>query len=383
MQKVIGKNLDVGRAREMVGIADGLGIRTAVSLITGFPEEDWSDLRDSVDMYMYSLRHVHAVPQFNLLAPLAETPIHSLYRNHLTLEELCSDIAHQGRKHNDLDRELIKKYPDIFPNFYLLPVPNLDRGYLLELREFLLSVPSGSRWLMAALHRTTSGILDVFKAWREYRLRLKPHESGWELRTYYMREEMLAEFVQFLQRYLGDCAAPSVRCLIEYHRALAESKAVFITPQEMELTSEALQINIPVRSPGVYVFNLDWDLVSVIESLKRGEPLRVVDRSLRSFRTEQDMAGGLSILETTPLIALGLHACDGHNNVRDFIEQISNRFEEPNEACILAVECLLETLRSKQLIRIYRPATTLDDCESRLPCEAECITVDTSQPSIV
>lgn len=117
MQRVIEKDLDVNRAREMISTCERLRIETTVSLISGFPEETWDDLRDSVNMYMHALSHQRSIPQFNLLSPLAETPIHTSYRDQLTLEELCSDTSHQGRKQNNLDRDLIRRYPDIFPQF--------------------------------------------------------------------------------------------------------------------------------------------------------------------------------------------------------------------------------------------------------------------------
>ena len=180
------KILDVHHAREIVSLAERAGIRTTVSVITGFPEETWEDVRETVSMYMHSLGHPGSSPQLNLLAPLAETPIHSKYRDQLTLEELSSNQGHQGRRQNSLDRELIRKFPDIFPNFYLLPTPHLNRYCLLELREFHHSMaPTKFRWLLISIQRSGADILDVFSAWRTHRLRLQPDLHGWDLRSYY------------------------------------------------------------------------------------------------------------------------------------------------------------------------------------------------------
>jgi radical SAM superfamily enzyme YgiQ (UPF0313 family) len=353
MQRIIDKDLDVQRAREMISTAERVGIETTVSLITGFPEEAWDDVRESVNMYMHSLRHPRSSPQLNLLAPLAETPIHTKYRDQLTLEELCSDVGHQGRTQNALDRELIRRYPDIFPNFYLLPVPNLDREFLLELREFLLMGPVRLRWLMVALQQTTFGMFDVFSKWREHRVRLHPGLHGWELRRYYMLAETRTEIVRLILQDSGMPVSSAVECLARLYEALAEAKGVDTRTPEGELTAQWTDTNIPVLAPNIYAVQLDWDVRGVIESLKRGDPVNSVDRSPRYFRT-QSADDDARVVETTALIAAGLLACNGTNTVADLVDELAAAFDGPEVARRLAAECLLETLVEEDLIQIHR-----------------------------
>ena len=134
MQRIIDKDLDPGQARRAIEIAERLGLSTTVSLITAFPEENEDDLRQTVGMYMHSMRHAKSSPQLNILAPLAGTPIYAKHKDRMVLDDLCSEMSHQGRMQNDADRELIRKYPEIFPNFYILETPGLDRPFCLELR---------------------------------------------------------------------------------------------------------------------------------------------------------------------------------------------------------------------------------------------------------
>jgi radical SAM superfamily enzyme YgiQ (UPF0313 family) len=117
MQRIIDKDLDIAEARAAVGAAQRIGLRTTVSLIVGFPEETADDLRATLDMYAYSLRHPESQPQLNLLAPLAGTPIHARHQKELALEELCSQMSFQSRRQNSADRELIRQHPEVFPNF--------------------------------------------------------------------------------------------------------------------------------------------------------------------------------------------------------------------------------------------------------------------------
>lgn len=357
MQRIIDKDLDVQRAREIISIAERLGIETTVSLITGFPEETWDDVRESVNMYMHSLRHPRCSPQLNLLAPLAETPIHTKYRDQIALEELCSDVGHQGRTQNPLDRELIRKYPDIFPNFYLLPVPNLDRECLLELREFLLMGPVRLRWLMVALQETTSGTFDVFFRWRKHRLRLHPGLQGWDLRTYYMLAETRDEIVRFVLHDFEEPLSSSVECLARLYEALAVARAAETCSLKGEPSLQGSDNDVPVRAPDIDLVELDWDVQAVIESLRRGEPMKTVDRSPRFFRT-QGAADDARVVETTPLIAAGLLACDGKNTVSEFIDQLADAFDGPEPSRRLAAECVLETLLAEGLVQVQRPVLT-------------------------
>ena len=135
-----------------------------------------------------------------MLAPLPATPLYLKYKDQLTLETLCSDVSHQGARQNEEDIELLRQYPEIFPSFYLVPAPNLDRNFLLELREFLLMGVEHFRWLLAGLDQITGHMMDFFSQWRAARLHLRPHLNGFEIRRYYrtvtFRTDLLHGFVR-------------------------------------------------------------------------------------------------------------------------------------------------------------------------------------------
>lgn len=353
MQRVIDKDLDIPRAREIVSLADRLGIETAVSLIAGFPEETWTDVRQTLDMYAWSLRHPLSNPQLNILAPLSNTPIQTKHREQLFLDELCSDLSHQGQIQNSADRELIRKYPNIFPNFYLLPVPFLDRDCLSELHEFCLTVAPRLRWLVIALDRSGNDLLDAFLAWRRHRMKSHPGLRGWSLRQYYLRGRVPEEFVRFASNHLAKTNDPAVACLLTYYEALAAAKRNQPQHPDSPELAEFDAGDMPVRASHVYVFELDFDLEAVKRSLTSGSALQLADRSRRLFRTA--MAGGneLRILETRPLIAAALAACDGKSTIRDVRRQLAAHFDGPVSSRRLAADCVIETLREQNLIRIY------------------------------
>ncbi|HUB81094.1 MAG TPA: radical SAM protein [Bryobacteraceae bacterium] len=294
MQRIIDKDLDPDRARAMISAAERLGIATTVSLITGFPEENGDDLRETAGMYLYSLRHANSSPQLNLLAPLAGTPIHARHRAAMFLGDLCSDMSHQGRSQNQADRELIRRHPEIFPNFYSLPTPGLDRAFCLELREFLRSASVRLRWILVA-----AGAFDLFCKWRRHRLALHPELSGGELRHYYTQKLFADEFASFAGRGAGG----ALQALLTAYRKLR---------REETLDSELPRGRLPVRAPDLHVISLDFDIQAVIDSLKSAQttPVR---RVRRYYRTEPTPEGATRLIRISPLVFRALKLCDGRH----------------------------------------------------------------------
>jgi hypothetical protein len=343
MQQVIDKGLDVDQAREVIDTAHRLGMTNTVSLITGFPEENEDDLRQTVDMYMHAARYPASKPQLNLLAPLAGTPIHAKHEHEMVLEDLCSDMSHQGRIHNDADRDLIRRYPGIFPNFYLLPSPGLDRAMLVELREFLLMASVRLRWLIVALHRDTSGILDVFLAWRKHRMTLHSELIGGALRHYYIQKQFKHEFVEFIRAQGYDSLA--IQALLDYQEALvAAEQSARPKPRR----------DAPLRAENVHVFRLPWDIQAVIDCLKSpvgqvANLRRVANPPGLSYRTAPTDTGDIALIRIPSLLARALELCDGTRTAAACIDALAPCFGANGQSREAAFY-LLKKMRSEKLI---------------------------------
>jgi len=321
----------------------------------GYPEENLDDLRDTTAMYMHSMRHPRSSPQLNLLAPLAGTPIYSQHKEEMVLEDLGSSMSHQGRTQNEADRELIRRYPEIFPNFYLLPAPGLDRVFCIELREFLRFGEVRLRWLLTALHQSGTGILDVFSEWRKRRMEFHPDLGGGDLRHYYMHRLFPDEFVGFVRGSFPRLQNPAVEALVNWYEVfIAEEASDSRLPRERpQVSGPALPSDLPVRKPHIQVLELDWDIQGVIDSVKHAEPPPQA-RPHKFYRTAEIERGASRLIEITPLVARALQTCDGHRTVEEFIATMSERFNGPLESCRQAAECLLEKMRQKGFIELGR-----------------------------
>ena len=92
-----------------------------VNFIWGFPFETMQDFYDSVLIFLF-LRAEGISCWVRLAAPLASSGLYEQYKNRLRFsEELISSIAWARLPGLSLDKEivgLIKRYPNIFPDFY-------------------------------------------------------------------------------------------------------------------------------------------------------------------------------------------------------------------------------------------------------------------------
>ncbi|HKA00486.1 MAG TPA: radical SAM protein, partial [Candidatus Solibacter sp.] len=355
MQRIMDKGLDIEQSKRMITAADALGIETTVALITGFPEENAEDARETVRMFTYSLRHAGSTPQMNILAPLAGTPIFAQYRDRLTLDELCSDMSHQGRKQNAADRELIRRYPAIFPNFYLVPCPGLDRDFLLELREFLLMAAARMRWLITALDQAAAGFHDLFAEWRSCRLSANPVNGGL-LRQYYTSNQARKDFLEFVKERADRYAIPQVGATFCFEMALLEAEQYDeeIQRRGKRVAGAIEDGDIPIRASATHLVGIPWDLQGAIDSLRTGQTAEL-DREFRYYRTVSNEDATISMLEISNLMGTALQACDGSITAGEFTSRTAAYFDCPPALALRTARCLLDTLCERGLLEIYRP----------------------------
>ena len=201
LQQVINKKLDLAEARERIACADCHGINTTVALIVGFPEETRDDLRDTIHFFVDSLRYDHVEPQCSLLAPLAATPIYEQHKDHLIFDDLFSDMSHQSWRQDPVEADLIKAHPDVFPNFYAIPITHLDRREVKELVDFATYLATWFRWLPVVLLQDSGDLLLVFERWRRWRAERPPVDSdeqiGWT--PYYSHRRFHKELLEFVR----------------------------------------------------------------------------------------------------------------------------------------------------------------------------------------
>ncbi len=361
MQKVIDKHLNIRRAHEIIDITERAGVGSTVSLIAGFHEETWEDVRQTLEMYMHSARTPQSKPQLNILAPLANTPLHLKHRHELALAEFCSDISHQGRRRDDEDTAMIKGNPDIFSSFYLVPTPYLDRAMIFELREFLNNASARLRWILAGAGQTAGGIAHVFVDWVKRRKSLHPDLAGSELRWYYRLPLFATEFCGFLRDNFASNTKAIV--LIEFYDAISMEDACDEPPilpgVELGCEEPADLSDVVVIKNQSRILELEWDLKQVIDTIIEDEDAEL-ERSQHFYAVPQDSYQQASLCEISVYLAKVAELCDGHRTVAEVIERLKDQIGiTPESECMKLYWSLLEEARSEGIIAIYRPAAAV------------------------
>lgn len=309
IQRIIDKDLDPDYAEEMLASAERHGMRSTASLITGFPQEQWPDVRDTLRIFMRSARCSRSHPQLNLLAPLANTPIYHAHKHEMEIEELCSDMSHQGLSFSSEDLSLILTWPHIFSNFYMVPAPDLDREVLFELRQFLTVALELFRWPLCCIAQHTD-LLDFHTEWRTFRNKQTGDLTGSALRLYYVGHRFRPHFLSFLHQFAtpGKAVLTALLQADETFAAAASAKQhrlqAQVTAGEPLSPTDLLSLN-----PATKLLSLPYDLDALVQALaanREPQPLTGVD-----YATLADANGTITLRRISPLLATVLRHCDG------------------------------------------------------------------------
>jgi len=359
MQKVIDKGLELNDSADRVRSCDKFKINTAVSLMAGFPDETMDDLRATAAFFVDSLRYDHADPQLSILAPLADTPIQKQHKDALVLSDDVADMSYRGWRQERPDHALIAGYPEIFSNFYSVPLPHLEREFVRELRDFLLNGMRAFRRLLLGLHQDSGSILDVFRQWREWRQENGADMAGGARTAYYAQSGFPSDFFQFVrQRYIPAASkAPlAITVLLEYEVAVSGRD------QESEPVAEdGLNENEALLSPesrpqlpqGVRVIQVPGDYQEILRRLVQRRPLhdlpaRPVTLAIRRLPSEP-----AEVRQLSPLSAELLGLCEGGLTFQEITAEFQKRkIELPgipsDRACLVGIEIL----RQQRLIAL-------------------------------
>jgi hypothetical protein len=355
MQRIIDKDLDLPQALRMLACAEKHEISMTVSLIMGYPEETLEDLRQTDRFFTSSLRLSRAAPTLSYLAPLVGTPLYNKHKHELEIDEFCSEMSNQARRRDPVDQLLVLSHSEIFPNFYLIPTPHMDRSWLREFREFANTVGAHVRWLVVALVDAGYDLMDLFDQFRPVRAIMYPAMRPAEFHEYYRSSRSRHDFVQFVRsRSWPDGEAIRAMCDLE---AAMENSALRTTLEcdTVCLDGELDWDDVPVLASPAHVFRLKWDLRAVIERLASGNCAR--DLAKDSFYvTEAVSRDATKPREVPERVAYALELCDGTRTVSQITRAFAEVFPQwdgltGEEACWVVLEIYAEKGMLRRLSR--------------------------------
>ena len=366
MQKIIDKGLALNDSAERIRSCDKFKIKTAVSLMAGFPEETMDDLRDTAAFFVDSLRNDHADPQLSILAPLADTPIQRQHKNSLVLDDDVADMSYRGWQQEPQDHAMIAEHPEIFSSFYSVPMPFLEREFVKELRDFLLSGMRAFRRLLLGLHQDSGNVVDVFQQWREWRTKNGVHFSNGDRTAYYAQDGFPADFLRFVRLYYIPAASKAplaITTLVEYEAALLgrdhesdhESNDIRHNQEQVFDDMEELLSpdSRPQLLPGVSVIKLPADYQEIVRRLRQRSPLNDIPDQPVKLVIRRTPPGPAEVRQLSPLSAELLGLCEGSLTVKEIAaEFLQRKIEVPGVPADKACLAGIEILRQQRLIAL-------------------------------
>jgi len=361
MQKIIDKGLELNDSADRVRSCDKFKINTAVSLMAGFPDETMNDLRDTAAFFVDSLRYDHADPQLSILAPLADTPITRQHKDSLVLNDDVADMSFRGWRQELEDHAIIAAYPEIFSSFYSAPLPHLDREFLKELRDFLLSGMRAFRKLLLGLHQDSGNIVDVFQQWREWRTVNGIHFSNGDRTVYYAQNQFPVDFFEFVRlQYIPAGKAPlAITALVEYEAAvLADDRGGNQKPlSDDPMFQDSDDLLFPESRlrllPGVKIINLPADYQEIVRRLRQKSPLHDLPSQPVKLAVRNVPAGAAEVRQLTPLSAELLDLCEDGLTVQEITgEFLLRNIEIPGVPVDKVCLAGLEILRQQRLLAL-------------------------------
>lgn len=126
LQPIVKKRLLVEQVLPCMRTCAELNISATGSMITGFPDETVADMLDSFNLALDILQVSPTMrAQMHMLAPLVGSPLYEQHKDELRFDGHSSDISLFLLAEGEVD--LVEQHPEIFPNFYYIPTPHLER----------------------------------------------------------------------------------------------------------------------------------------------------------------------------------------------------------------------------------------------------------------
>lgn len=145
MQQEINKRLDLSRLDDILESAIGLDFRLILSFVIGFPEETRSDI-DALWEFIFRAKSTYSIKITTQVHSLAPEPGSMLFET--KKENLVYD-DYGGPGHSDFPpiswtylREMIRTHSDIFPTYFYIDSPTIQRKNILK-QVFLGHVVDG------------------------------------------------------------------------------------------------------------------------------------------------------------------------------------------------------------------------------------------------
>jgi hypothetical protein len=207
LQPIVKKKLHTAHVLPTMRTCIEHDMSPTASFITGFPDETVEDALNSLNM---ALDVLHLSPkttgQMHMLAPLVGSPLYEKHKDELQFDGHSSDISLFLLTNDEI--EVVKRHPDVFPNFYYIPTPHMDRNFTKAVSTSLYACPG----LLISLRHAGVDLKDVLQGWVEWQYKNVNEDS---LNHDYYLYRFGLDFSRYLREEVTDSVAKTAPYFVD------------------------------------------------------------------------------------------------------------------------------------------------------------------------
>ncbi|MCB0628189.1 MAG: radical SAM protein [Saprospiraceae bacterium] len=257
IQKTIKKKLSVHKVLPVLEECAAHSIESTASIIIGYPEETYEDIRDSIELAINAIRIPNVKSQIHLLVPLPGTPLSILNADALVYSDLCSNIATTGGSEmTDQERTFISGNKELFTQHFYVPNDLFARETLYHVAQLTFFGTSYHKYTCLAIQKIAGEFTAFAFRWADWACE-HIDTPNYLLEEFYRGDVFCVQFEQFTKAYFSrefpdslyiiECAInfdQEVLTLLreDYQRTEREYSPVFDLESKMRL-NPLLKIN--------------------------------------------------------------------------------------------------------------------------------------------
>lgn len=343
----IRKNIDHGILYQRVVETADNGIIPTLSYVIGFPEEETSDIDETLRLALRAGIVGNNNPLIQLPTVLPGTGLHTQYGHRLVREVdtyFALGLEFDGGRRLRSDEEIIDSDPMIYSSFYNLPCParSLEELNLIA-SHFPLMVrlyPKSFLLLSLELHESVSGL---FLRWLHW---LQGHLGRKELIL--SPQDCFLHFREFVSDTLTKVGKPARKHFLDvlkYENTALEVGKFGPEKSVFQIDLSRIREFKPIQSEKIIIEKFDFNLPSVILDLKSGifKETYPDQETLLVFTQDDDL---LEVSEINFFVRDFLALSDGKRTVQSISQELRKQYgqdmdpEKFFDGCVEAVQVL-------------------------------------------
>jgi len=212
LQSIVKKKLHTTQVLPTLQRCAELNMKPTASFITGFPDETTQDALATLHMALDVLQlSPDTKTQLHLLAPLVGSPLYQQHKSSLKFDGHSSDISIFLLTEDET--EVVQQYPEVFPSFYYIPAPQLDRAFAKAISASIYTCPA----LLIALRKSGVDLAELFTGWVDWQA---ANVGGDKLTQDYYLYRFRIDFIHYLRQKIVPsliAQAPQIASMVEYY----------------------------------------------------------------------------------------------------------------------------------------------------------------------